>query len=164
MESGNLTRETISHIYDHIYLSGMNFDKLHLQQFNIKYILRILSQSQIPLCNNIDGIIYLNVICDDNPCVKIGSLFDQSHEFIDTSISMGSNVLVHCYAGVSRSATIVISYLMKTYNMTYNDAFSVVKLKRPIIDPNFGFCLELMEYEETLFNSQVSTSFIKIDN
>jgi protein-tyrosine phosphatase len=152
MESSNLTRETISPIYDHIYLSGMNFDQLHLQQFNIKYILRVLSHAQLPMCNNIDGIEYFDVICDDTPCAKIGSLFELTHDFIDKSKSVGSNVLVHCYAGISRSATIVISYLMKTYNMTYVDAFSIVKSKRSIIDPNFGFCIELMEYEKTLKN------------
>ena len=42
-------------------------------------------------------------------------------------------VLVHWYAGVSRSATLMIAYLMKTNNMTFNDAHKYVKLKRCII-------------------------------
>jgi len=46
---------------------------------------------------------------------------------------------VHCYAGVSRSATIVIAYLMAEMNMGFMDAFSFTKSKRFVVFPNFGF-------------------------
>jgi len=46
---------------------------------------------------------------------------------------------VHCAAGVSRSASIVIAYLMKINHWTFENAYSFVKSKRKIIDPNFGF-------------------------
>lgn len=47
-------------------------------------------------------------------------------------------VLVHCEAGVSRSATIVISYFMYKYEMTLPEAYKSVLAKRPVIRPNFG--------------------------
>jgi protein-tyrosine phosphatase len=40
--------------------------------------------------------------------------------------------------GKSRSATIVISYLMSRHNMTATEAFNQVRRQRPEIDPNFG--------------------------
>lgn len=46
---------------------------------------------------------------------------------------------MHCAAGVSRSASIVIAYLMRNNGMNYSDAFALVKNKRFVICPNHGF-------------------------
>jgi dual specificity phosphatase 12 len=48
-------------------------------------------------------------------------------------------VLVHCYAGVSRSATCVIAFLMQEKNMSFEEAFTFASKKRPVIFPNMGF-------------------------
>jgi hypothetical protein len=48
-------------------------------------------------------------------------------------------VLVHCRAGISRSVSTVIAYLMKRYKMSFGLARKLVVLKRPIIEPNSGF-------------------------
>jgi len=58
--------------------------------------------------------------------------------FIKEGISRGG-VLVHCYAGVSRSSSCVIAYLMQERQMSFQDAFSFASKKRPIIFPNMGF-------------------------
>lgn len=56
-------------------------------------------------------------------------------------------VLVHCAMGMSRSATMVIMYLMRKYELDLNMAFDVVKRHREIIDPNEGFMKKLKEYD-----------------
>ena len=48
-------------------------------------------------------------------------------------------VFVHCAMGMSRSATCVIMYIMKRFNIPFDEAFEVVKLRREKIDPNDGF-------------------------
>lgn len=55
-------------------------------------------------------------------------------------------VLVHCNAGVSRSSSIVIGYLMQREGLSFEDAYSQVKLARPSIHPNRGFYQQLQSY------------------
>lgn len=59
-------------------------------------------------------------------------------------------MLVHCQAGISRSASIVISYLMERFSMSYDEARKYLKARRPQIDPNDGFVKQLKSYEEIL--------------
>lgn len=59
----------------------------------------------------------------------------------------GSKVLVHCKMGISRSASVVIAYAMKAFNMSLEEALSLVKKKRSCIKPNKAFCGQLKTYE-----------------
>jgi len=65
-------------------------------------------------------------------------------------------VLVHCRAGVSRSATIVVAYVMKSKGWTLKESLSFVKKQRAIISPNHGFLSQLVLYEKLLFNGSTS--------
>ena len=59
-------------------------------------------------------------------------------------------VLVHCYAGVSRSSSFVIGYVMRSRYMNYDDAKALVKKQRPCIYPNDGFVRQLQNYWKVL--------------
>jgi protein-tyrosine phosphatase len=52
-------------------------------------------------------------------------------------------VLVHCMAGMSRSVTIVIAYLMNVRKWDLKTAFLFVRDKRPVACPNIGFMRQL---------------------
>ena len=56
-------------------------------------------------------------------------------------------MFVHCNAGVSRAATVVIAYYMKTQQADFITAYEHVKTIRPCIRPNDGFGQQLKEYK-----------------
>lgn len=76
---------------------------------------------------------------------NISMYFNTANKFIDQGVT-----LVHCRAGVSRSASIVVAYLMKTYGWNLDRALSYVKSKRSIINPNKGFLQQLKNYDVEL--------------
>lgn len=59
-------------------------------------------------------------------------------------------VLVHCLAGISRSVTVTVAYLMQKLNLSMNDAYDIVKMKKSNISPNFNFMGQLLDFERTL--------------
>ena len=59
-------------------------------------------------------------------------------------------VLVHCYAGISRSATVCLAYLMQTQRLTLDKAFTLLKSHRSKVNPNLNFMTQLAEFERTL--------------
>lgn len=74
--------------------------------------------------------------------IVICRFFEESYKIIDEGLSSG-NVLVHCYAGVSRSATITAAYLMNKNSWSVREALSNIKRLRPVIGPNKGFIRQL---------------------
>ncbi|ELP91615.1 dual specificity protein phosphatase, putative [Entamoeba invadens IP1] len=72
---------------------------------------------------------------------------DESLEWIDTMVSSGKKVLVHCEVGMSRSASVVLAYLMKHNTWNFKTAFLYIKQKRPIVFPNPGFIIQLYQYQ-----------------
>ena len=66
-------------------------------------------------------------------------------------------MLVHCLAGVSRSVTITLAYLMHSNLLNLNDAFSLVRARKPDVSPNFHFLEQLHRFEIKLKLDQQHT-------
>lgn len=91
--------------------------------------------------------VYKSFEIDDIFLEDISIFFEESFKFIEES---KGNVYVHCAAGVSRSATIVIYYIMRKKNKKYEDAYQFVKERRPSIAPNIGFVKQLKALENEI--------------
>ena len=64
-------------------------------------------------------------------------------------------------AGASRSATIVIAYLMWTNKWKFDKALDFVTKKRPIVCPNDGFQSQLKIFEKLLSENNYEIDKIK---
>ena len=82
------------------------------------------------------------------------------HRFIRNAFMEGGRVLVHCHAGISRSATTVISYLMSEHGLLLNAALQFVRNKRWFINPNPGFIKQLQSFERELLSQRDRTNSI----
>ena len=74
---------------------------------------------------------------DDAP--TLASHLASAVEFIDTHLSNGTNVYVHCMQGISRSASFVVAYIMHKTHCSFHEALDFVRTKRSIANPNPGF-------------------------
>lgn len=88
---------------------------------------------------------YFEYDIDDNFNSKLFPVIEICYEFIDSNLNLGNNVLVHCFAGISRSVSFVIYYLMKKKKITFEHAFNIVKSKRPESMPNSNFQRQLRD-------------------
>lgn len=76
--------------------------------------------------------------------------FDKSYAFIEEARAAGSAVFIHCSRGVSRSASLVLAYLMRTREQSVEEALSWAVERRPIVNPNEGFLQCLREFGREL--------------
>ena len=140
---------SIDEIMPRLYLSGDDAatNRALLDSKCISHVINLTSNVE----NKFEPIItYKQILIYDLPNQNIMEHFQSSYEFIENAFRQNEKncVLVHCNAGVSRSATIVIAYLMqKKLFRYYRDAFEYVKAKRPKICPNYGFVKQLMSLQ-----------------
>ena len=116
------------------------------KNYNINHI---ISMTTVPKLNN-DIIHDIHDIVDDanlDTIKKMKNIIEEVLPKMHQSIISGNTVAVHCFAGVSRSATIVIAYLMKYENYSFEKAIEHVFEARPIICPNIGFLKLLKEFK-----------------
>ncbi|KAM9194529.1 dual specificity protein phosphatase 18 isoform 1-T1 [Dugong dugon] len=94
---------------------------------------------------------YMHVPVADSPISRLCDFFDPIADHIHSVEMKQGRTLLHCTAGVSRSATLCLAYLMKYHAMSLLDAHTWTKSCRPIIRPNSGFWEQLIHYEFQLF-------------
>nr|CAB3240156.1 DUSP dual specificity phosphatase [Phallusia mammillata] len=96
---------------------------------------------------------YKRIPVEDTGNADISLWFDDAISFINSEKDNGGKTFVHCHAGVSRSATICLAYLMTRYRVSLNDAFRYVKNRRSVISPNFNFMGQLLKLESAVNNN-----------
>lgn len=127
-------------IVDFLYLGSQDCcEENVIKNYDFKYILSIGVDTPMKYSN----VTYKFVECLDLPDYNLETSFTQCIPFIKLAISHCSNILVHCNAGVSRSPTLVIAFLMLVKRFSFLEAYDHVKKARNCINPNVGFIKQL---------------------
>ncbi|XP_060555231.1 dual specificity protein phosphatase 7-like [Ruditapes philippinarum] len=138
-------------VIPHLYLGNAknSADKDVLKNFGISYILNVTPN--VPNKFEEDSAFkYMKIPISDHLSQNLSKFFPEAIAFIDEARGSNQGVLVHCLAGVSRSVTITVAYLMQTKQLTLNDAYDYVKACKPNISPNFNFMGQLLEFQRSL--------------
>lgn len=135
-----------------------------LRKHRISHIVQVIDAPWLPPIND-PNLTVTRIDILDIPSADLKSHLDDTCARIERSLTSGKNVLVHCQQvcstspspkifpsppspkGISRSASVVIAYLIKKYGMSYEYAFALVKRYRACIEPNSGFVKCLKEWE-----------------
>lgn len=145
--------ERPSHITDYLYIGGALAARsiYTLQHVGVTHILCLCSNeigqsdSQYP-----DHFEYRNFSVSDNDDADIADLFEEACDFIDYVEYLGGKVLVHCFEGKSRSATVVLAYLMLRKGLTLSQAWTLLKKVHRRAQPNDGFAKILLNLDKRL--------------
>ncbi|KAJ9573905.1 hypothetical protein L9F63_008704 [Diploptera punctata] len=92
-------------------------------------------------------IAYLKVSVEDKSSSDLLLYMDTVADMIEEVRNAGGKTLVHCVAGISRSASLCLAYLIKHERMPLKKAYAHLKTRRPTIKPNTGFFTQLIEFE-----------------
>ena len=126
--------------------------KDELSSYNVTGIINCCPQVHDNAFEDDGSIEYCSVSVNDIESANILQWLNPAGNFMHKHISNGGTCLVHCQMGVSRSSSVVIAYLMRYQNMNLHDAYTLTKMKRPIVDPNGGFWEQLQQYEKSLMD------------
>ena len=167
----------ITEIVPHLFLSNWftsnNSNVLYKNKIKGVITIETLEKpNNVLLYQQNNGIESMYISLPDSPNANIYKYFDITYDFIHDKISKGENVLVHCYAGVSRSATIVLNYMLRNFykNQKRNvkilspqeiqySALEFVRSRRPIVNPNKGFLSQLFQKCVQYSNEYINTEY-----
>tara|TARA_Y100000590_G_scaffold470102_1_gene661983 strand:- start:2185 stop:2820 length:636 start_codon:yes stop_codon:yes gene_type:complete len=150
----------VSHIYKLTYNMTPIIDNLYLgnacdasyyyklKNSNIKSIINVTTEIPNYFKNDFE---YFNISINDlNSESFSNEVLNNVLDFIynkQKTNNNNNNILIHCYMGSSRSATIIVLYLMDKYKYTFEKALEFIKDKRDIVNINTQFIKNLKEFK-----------------
>ncbi|EFC46459.1 predicted protein [Naegleria gruberi] len=122
-----------------------------LTDIGITYILNMAEEvenvlEEMILDNGEKKYKYLKLGTGDTIEHSISDLFEQANQFLREAFENNCKAIVNCNMGISRSSTTVLSYLMKYYELSFEEAFHHAKGHRSIVCPNQAFREQLKNY------------------
>ncbi|XP_049457038.1 dual specificity protein phosphatase 13-like [Epinephelus fuscoguttatus] len=149
-------------VWPNLYLGDMfmSHDKLGLWQLGVTHVLNA-SHGKL-YCKGSDDfygttVKYYGVPANDLPTFDLSPFFYPAAEFIHQALTSGGKVFVHCAVGVSRSAALVLAYLMIHHHLSLLSSVRCVQQKRWIF-PNRGFLQQLIALDRKLQDERMNES------
>ncbi|XP_039867456.1 dual specificity protein phosphatase 22-A isoform X1 [Simochromis diagramma] len=146
---GAETRSKLTQIQvvDGLYLGNIrdSENRESLSKNGITHILSVYNNAK-PV---FEDMTYLCIHAADASSQNLLQHFKECISFIHECRLNGGSCLVHCLAGVSRSTTMVVAYLMTVTHYSWEECLSAVKAVRSFVGPNYGFQQQLQEYQTT---------------
>ena len=143
----------IAQITPNLWLCGVaNIKEENLRDLDITHVLNTaeeLRDFKYPVVDGV-GLCIKHITMRDSEDEDLLHYLDTCVDHVHSVVESGGNILVHCVAGVSRSASVCIAYLVKYQNTSLKKAYFHVLHRRSCIFPNFGFWRQLVIYEEAV--------------
>jgi protein-tyrosine phosphatase len=134
-------QEIISGLYLGKYTSVLNTN--WIKETGITHNIDLSQMIPTYVCSGLDRKI---IDITDEKSSNISFYFEECNKYIDDALATNGKILVNCYAGISRSATIVAAYLIKKEKISFDVALDIIVNKRECVYPNEGFRKQLEEY------------------
>jgi protein-tyrosine phosphatase len=147
-----------NHVVGRLYLGdvsdAVNNDKLY--EYNIGLVVSIMNAGELRTLERtieqkvcVRPIEYIQMPAEDKPSTNLHRHIYAFRDIVAEYEARHPNkcILVHCKAGISRSATLVLSYLMLRYGARLDEAVRYLKARRRIINPNPGFMKQLQKLD-----------------
>ncbi|ULU07015.1 hypothetical protein L3Y34_018654 [Caenorhabditis briggsae] len=146
----------ITLITPNIYLGSQmdSLDETMLKALDISVVINLSLTCPKSVCIKEEKN-FMRIPVNDSYQEKLSPYFPMAYEFLERCRKAGKKCLIHCLAGISRSPTLCISYIMRYMKLGSDDAYRYVKERRPSISPNFNFMGQLLEYENVLIKDHV---------
>lgn len=120
---------------------------------NMRFFLNRRISAVINVAHELQDYVYPEnmIVCKiplhDHPDENISEHFEYIYLLFEILIKQKLKVLIHCRAGISRSATFVIHYIMKKYGLSLTQSLAFVQQRRPQVGPNRGFLKQLNMFQ-----------------
>ena len=142
----------MSEIIPNLWVGNLDltYDLEFLRSVRITHIVTVLESQHGTHAMAALRVVQMSLRLDDLDDAPIYDTFLPACRFIDAALLGGGAVYVHCLMGISRSPTIVAAYLMWKRGVGVEEALRILRVGRPIVEPNDGFLLSLRKWELNL--------------
>jgi predicted protein tyrosine phosphatase len=136
--------QQIQYVIDNVYIGNSKHEEDELIKLGITHIFNISRNHYRDYKTLIEMKYKIEDHSDENILLILPNIIEKIKDLNDN----GSKIFVHCFAGVSRSATVVLYYLMFYHKYSLESAFRFLRSKRMGIQPNPGFIRQLISLEK----------------
>ena len=144
-------------VHPFLFLGGHRSvkDANELKTQGITHVLNMARELKLDVDElNKNNIKLMHITARDGKTYNMRNDFEKAFQFIDDALRTKGKIIINCARGISRSATIVIAYLMYRYNLRLNDAYMLILRLRPQVRPNSNFRRQLELFEQELIDTR----------